>query len=177
MTITAVYDDPTVALAVAESSKEVAPNVRIRVLVPGSNAPVVTVVNDKRGWFQVAIMGFILGLVGAYVFDSMGAGWAMGFVGWLTGTLGGLMLGFWLQGEAVFRGSDRTLEKRFADLIADGKSVLYINAYRNEEADKIRAIISKTADLQRPPEPKGADVDEETLKVGDVHHAFTPPRG
>jgi hypothetical protein len=143
MTLIAVFKSEEKALEVAESAKEVAPGVPIRVLVPGDGEVEVSVVTDRSDWPKVSLMGFILGLLGAYIFDTMGASWRLGLIGLIVGAGAGVLLGLWLTGETLTR-RNVELEETCRDLLKQGRSVIIADPRRRSSTHKLHQLFYRS---------------------------------
>ena len=129
-TVTGVFDDADSALRVGERLRELGgPRATVHVFLSGANGSVIetSIVNtDGRGVLRVSLMGLVLGVIGAVIFEAAGASWGMALFGLLFCAAFGVMIGVWLQGEAYPRriiAGDRS-RVHYARELARGRAVV-----------------------------------------------------
>jgi hypothetical protein len=136
VTLTATFADEEAALEAAERVRERAgPRAGVRLLIPERPQQVIdaSVVAVRSPWRWVGVFGFALGLVGAYVFLSMGAHWTLGLLSIATGVTGGVLLGAWLSGEEFAARVASTAElRRHAEPLRSGRSVVVARVKRSQ---------------------------------------------
>jgi hypothetical protein len=167
--VTGTFGTADAAFAIGERVREIADEqATIRLLLPGKDEGTVeaSIESSGEGWHRIAVFGFGVGLLGAYVFDTiLGASWTVGIVGLATGVLTGGLLGMWLSGESVsIRRSQREERGRVADALRAGHSVVTVSVRTHRDAERVRELI-EDADgyIETAEQPARNPIEESAL--------------
>jgi hypothetical protein len=144
-TVTGMFGTADDVLAAAERVREqVGDEASVQLFLPGKadQAIEASVEADSSDWRRIAVFGFGLGLVAAYVFQTIGASWQMGLVGLTTGTLAGVLLGAWLSGESFpSRIARREMRGRVGRALRGGHPAILVAVADRHAAERVRDLL------------------------------------
>lgn len=164
-TVSGTFSTADAALAAGERLRELADqHATIRLLLPGKDDLTVEAsIEPRSDWRKIAVFGFGLGLVGAYVFDTLlQATWTVGFLGLATGAVTGVMLGLWLSGEHLFaRSAERAHAGPVALALRQGHSVVSAVVPSHRVAEQVRELLENAEGyLETAERPARAAIEE-----------------
>src|SRR5262245_32263774 len=96
--VSGTFESSDDALDAGEKIRELAgEEATIHLFLPGRQMVEASVRATGGDWTKIAVLGFAVGLVGAYTLLSiLGASFALGVVGLVVGVAAGALLGIWL---------------------------------------------------------------------------------
>jgi hypothetical protein len=164
--VSGTFESSDHALDAGEKIRELAgEEATIHLLLPGKQMVEASVKATGGDWTKIAVLGFAVGLTGAYTTLSiLGASFALGVVGLVVGVAAGALLGIWLQGERfearfgeVYPGS------RASKALSQGHAVVRITVASRRLAERVRkALEDSDGYLESESSPPRARIDEAT---------------